>query len=371
MVDLAVVGGGPVGLAAALRAVAAGLDAVVVEPRARPAGGGAATGLEVVDKACGEGLLPGALAEVLALGADPPGAPLTGITYVQDGDGAAAGRAVSHDFTAGAGRGVRRTALHAALAERAAAAGVPLLAGRVVELVQDGARVQLDVAVPGAAGVEPLVARWVVGADGLHSGVRRAAGLEAPARGGAVRFGVRRHAALVPWSSHVEVHWGRGVEGYVTPVGPREVGVAVLGPRGTTFTEGLEQLPALAHRLGGAPWTTAARGAGPLRQRVRAVASGRVLLAGDAAGYVDALTGEGLRVGLASARLAVEAVTGERARRVADAYAAAWARETRAHRALTAGLLAAAELRPLRAALVPVAAAAPGVFGAVVDRLAR
>ncbi|MGQ7297232.1 NAD(P)/FAD-dependent oxidoreductase [Quadrisphaera sp. KR29] len=374
--DLAVVGGGPVGLAAALRAAGAGLDVVVVEPRARAAapgaGGPGRVRLDPVDKACGEGLLPGALAEVLALGVDPAGAELTGVAYVRDGAAGGAGGGVGHDFSGGPGRGVRRTVLHAALAQRAAACGVPVLPGRVVDLVEDGARVRLDVVVPGPGPVLPLVARWVLGADGLHSAVRRAAGLDGPpVRRSAVRFGVRRHAGVAPWSSRVEVHWGRGVEGYVTPVGPREVGVALLGPRGASFEEGLAQLPGLADRLGGAPWTSAARGAGPLRQRVRAVGRGRVLLVGDAAGYVDALTGEGLRLGLASARLAVEAVTAHRARWVAGEYAAAWRAGTRAHRALTAGLLGASSSPVLRAGLLAAASASPRAFGAVVEQLAR
>ncbi|MGO2702801.1 MAG: FAD-dependent oxidoreductase, partial [Cellulosimicrobium funkei] len=69
-VDVLVVGGGPVGLAAALHARRAGHDVLVVDRRAG-----------VIDKACGEGLLPGALAAVLALGVDPPGHPLAGISY--------------------------------------------------------------------------------------------------------------------------------------------------------------------------------------------------------------------------------------------------------------------------------------------------
>lgn len=358
--DVAVVGGGPVGLAAALRAVAAGLDVVVLEPRGvDPAA--------PVDKACGEGLLPGSLAAVQALGVDPPGAPLTGISYEAERRRGGVWRA-EHDFAAGPGRGVRRTALHAALARLVVDAGVPVFPARVLDLAQDGARVELS------TDAGPVRARWVLGCDGLHSTVRRAAGLERPSPAGrrsGVRFGVRRHAELEPWSSRVEVHWGRDVEGYVTPVGPHEVGVAVLGPRGTTFADGLAQLPLLADRLRGARWTTTARGAGPLRQRARAVGSGRVLLAGDAAGYVDALTGEGLRVGLAAAEAAVVAVTAGRARDAAGAYGRAWARETRPYRVLTAGLLASSRPALARRALVPLAAAAPPVFGSVVERLAR
>ncbi|WP_345710888.1 NAD(P)/FAD-dependent oxidoreductase, partial [Kineococcus glutinatus] len=116
-VDVLVVGGGPVGLAAAVEARLAGLSAVVVEPRRGP-----------VDKACGEGLMPGAVAALARLGVDPAGHPIAGIAY-RDGR-----RAVEHRFRGPAGRGVRRTVLHAALAQRAAALGVPVLPGRVTQL---------------------------------------------------------------------------------------------------------------------------------------------------------------------------------------------------------------------------------------------
>ncbi len=111
MRDLVVAGGGPVGLAVALYAARAGLDVVVREPRTGP-----------VDKACGEGLMPGAVADLAALGGAPgTGTPSSGIRYV-DGSGArAAAEAV---FSAGPGRGVRRTTLHAALTERSTGAGV-------------------------------------------------------------------------------------------------------------------------------------------------------------------------------------------------------------------------------------------------------
>lgn len=337
-VDLIVAGGGPVGLAAAIEARRRGLTVAVVEPR---------TG--AVDKACGEGLMPTALSRVHALGVQVAGRPFVGIRYLSGR------RSVAATFRAGPGLGVRRTVLHAALAGRAAEVGVAVVRGTVTGVAQDDESVD-------AGG---LRARWLVAADGLHSPVRRALGLEVAAPGPS-RFGLRRHYAVAPWADHVEVHWSRRAEAYVTPVAEDLVGVAVLGPPGTGYDEALDDLPALRSRLRGAAPATAVRGAGPLRQRASAVRCGRVLLAGDAAGYVDALTGEGLSIGLATARSAVEAVAAGRA----EGYPAAWARDTRRYRLLTGALLSVAGHRRSRAALVPVAARVPVAFRGIVDLLA-
>lgn len=343
--DVLVVGGGPVGLAAAVGAALRGADVLVVEPRPGP-----------VDKACGEGLMPGTLRLLDALGVDPPGRAFAGIRYV-GADGASA----AHDFTAGPGRGVRRTALHEALSRRADEVGVRRLAARVRTLSQ-----AVDAVVVGVDDGTTLRARWVIGCDGLHSRVRSLALLDGRV-GPMRRYGQRRHAATAPWGEHVEVHWGRGAEAYVTPVAGDLVGVAVLAPRGTTFEAGLSAVPALRSRLEGAAWVTPVRGAGPLWQRARSVRAGRVLLAGDAAGYVDAATGEGLRVGLASAAAAVDALAGGDAAR----YEAAWRRASRGYRWLTGGLVLGTAVPPLRRALVPAAARLPAVFGAAVESLAR
>lgn len=337
-VDVLVAGGGPVGLVAAIEARLAGLSALVVEPRAG-----------TVDKACGEGLMPRAVAALDRLGVDPPGQPLAGIAYVRDH------RRAEHRFTGPPGRGVRRTVLHAALAARAEELGVQRRTGRVTDLAQDADGVT-------AAGVR---ARWLLGCDGLHSTVRRLAGLEVPARPGPRRrFGVRRHYRVAPWTDLVEVHWGDRTEAYVTPVAPDLVGVALLGPAPIDVDAELAGMPALADRLAGAAVDASDRGAGPLRQRTRARAAGRVLLVGDASGYVDALTGEGLRLGFAQARSAVAHLDDP------AGYARAWTRVTRDYRLLTSTLVAAAT-SPLRGALVPTAVRLPPVFAGAVERLAR
>lgn len=369
VIDIVVVGAGPVGLAAAIEARRAGYEVVVVEPRTGP-----------IDKACGEGLMPGAVALLETLDVHPPGYPLTGIGYhaagvarptvpVSERSARSAGhyrperalsRGVEHRFVAGQGLGVRRTVLQAALAERAAVLGVQFRAGRADALAQDADSVTVSV------GGERIRCRWLLGCDGLHSTIARLTGLAAPTPLPGRRYGVRQHFAVTPWSSLVEVHYGAVAELYVTPVAPDLVGVAVLGPRGVRFDQALAAVPAVAERLAGAPEASARRGAGPFRQRTRARTAGRVLLVGDASGYVDALTGEGLRVGFAQASAAVAAiVAGEPAR-----YEREWRGVTRDFRMLTGGLVAWAA-SPLRGRIVPSASRAPGLFGAVVERLAR
>jgi flavin-dependent dehydrogenase len=180
------------------------------------------------------------------------------------------------------------------------------------------------------------------------------------------RFGVRRHVAIAPWSEFVEVHWCTRGEAYVTPVGPELVGIAVLAPQGVTFDEVLDDLPRLRDRIGGREWETPMRGAGPLRQAVRQRVSGRVLLVGDAAGYVDALTGEGIRTGLACARAAVAAID----RGDPAAYERDWHRLTRSYRLLTTALVGGTRPAWARARVVGTACALPWLYAAAVESLA-
>ena len=344
MIDALVVGGGPVGLATAIEARLAGLSVTLIEPREG-----------AVDKACGEGLMPGALPLLHRLGVDPEGMPLAGVSYRQGA------RVADYRFAGHPGRGVRRTVLHSALAERALDVGVVREVGRVDDIAQSAESVT-------AGGI---TARWLLACDGLHSTVRRLVGLERPAPGRVDRrrFGLRRHYAVEPWTDLVEVHWVADAEAYVTPLAGGLVGVAVLGRPRTDFDEILAQLQELSDRLRGSIPVDGLRGAGPLRQRTAARSAGRVLLLGDASGYVDALTGEGIRVGLAHARAAVEAIV-DAGPRPAATYDREWARVSRDFRVITSGLLAAAQ-SPLRPFIVPAARAMPALFGAAVERLAR
>jgi flavin-dependent dehydrogenase len=380
MIDVLVVGGGPIGLATAICCARAGLSVAVAEPRPAP-----------TDKACGEGLTPAAIGRLAALGVDPGGHPLLGIRYL---DGRHRADAL---YRHRPGRGVRRTTLHAALSARAAELGISILPVRVTSFAQQAGHVT-------AAGVE---ARYLVGADGLQSRIRRCCvlgdestgrsisfGLPGLAskrpRSGQARYGLRRHYRTAPWTDLVEVHWSAQAEAYVTPVADDLVGIGLLfaktfrgGPledatrreaqrggrigSGRDFDAMLGAFPALLARLGGAAPASAVRGAGPLRQDVRRRVYGRVLLVGDASGYLDALTGEGIGVGLAQAEALARCLA---AGRPAD-YERAWRRVSGPAWRLTGGLLWSRNRPLLAPRIVPAATHLPWLFSTLVNHAAE
>lgn len=311
--DFVVVGGGPAGLAVAMEAVRAGASALVVE-----------RGRGAVDKACGEGLMPAGVAALQRLGVAPPAwgtHPFRGIRYI-DGEVVAEAH-----FVDGTGLGVRRLALSEAMEARADALGVERWAGtEALGWRETASGVELDT----SRGI--VSGRWLVGADGLHSRVRREAGFGVTTGPGR-RLGIRRHFAVRPWADVVEVWWGDGVEAYVTPVGPEQVGVAFLWSGGKgDYETFLGRFPALAARLG--PVDSALRGAGPFDVRVATRHRGRVLLAGDAGGYVDAITGEGISLALHAAPALVAAALAGRPEAWTTAADALHARHVRFTRLL-------------------------------------
>jgi flavin-dependent dehydrogenase len=337
MIDLLVVGGGPIGLATAIEARLSGMDVVIVEPRESS-----------IDKACGEGLMPEAVNLLNSLGVKPSGIDFFGIRYL------AGSRSIDARFTKGRGMGVRRTELYDVMHQRAFELGVQWHKNKVLDVTQTSDSVE-------AVG---LKSRYLIAADGLHSSVRSSLGLQMTSNKSR-RYGIRQHFHVAPWSDLVDVHWLADAELYVTPVSEDIVGIAVLGERPLDLHAAISALPAIAARLSGAQVASELKGAGPLRQNTSARTNGRALLVGDASGYVDALTGEGLRIGLAQAKAAVKAVVKDDPK----SYEKEWLKITRSYRALTGTLAWAASHPPIRKMIVPSACALPWAFQKIVDSL--
>ena len=286
--DLFIVGGGPAGLAAALAARRLGLEVTVADCSQPP-----------VDKACGEGIMPDGVRAARALGLaleDAGPRPFAGIRFAEGTESVAA------RFPTGCGFGLRRTALHEFLIGHAHQAGVRLLWGaRVTSLVNAGVWVD-----------DRLVrARWVAGADGGNSAVRRWAGLDASERDSR-RYGFRRHYRIAPWSEFMEIHWGDGCQLYVTPVSDGEVCVVLISrdPR-LRLDAALSRFPQVWSRLESAAAASSERGGVSATRRLKRVWRGNVALIGDASGSVDAITGEGLCLVFQQAVALAEALAGD------------------------------------------------------------
>ncbi len=269
--DVFVLGGGPAGLAASIAARQAGLRVTLADAYRPP-----------IDKPCGEGLMPDSLAALRHLGITLPpdyGRSVRGIRF------SGIDHSVSAVFPRGAGLAVRRTVLQPLLLERAKDIGVELLWGCPVTGLHGGVVL---------AGRERLQARWIIGADGSQSSIRRWAGLQSFRRN-SQRFSRRRHYRVAPWSDDVEVFWGHHCQFYVTPISENEICVALMtaDPR-RRIEDTLPEFPALQKRLSGANATTAERGALAATRRLNRVTRGNVALIGDASGTVDPITGEGL-----------------------------------------------------------------------------
>ena len=269
--DVVIVGGGPAGLAAAIALRQKGIECIVVEALEPP-----------IDKCCGEGLMPDALHSLKALGVkirEEEGYAFQGIRFADST------HRVDADFPNGAGIGVRRTHLHQRMSDRACEVGVRLMWGNRVTLLS-----QKEVMVNGA----PTRFRWLIGADGTASHVRRWAGLGAE-KAFSQRVCFRRHYETAPWSEYVEVHWGAIGQVYITPVARDRVCVVFITRCGRVDREHfLNGFPEVTRKLVGAPIVTQGRGAVSVTRKLNRVANETVALIGDASGSADAITGEGL-----------------------------------------------------------------------------
>jgi geranylgeranyl reductase family protein len=332
--DAVIVGAGPAGAATAILLAEQGLSVVLLDRARFPR-----------NKICGEYLSPeasrildrlGVLGTVEARGARP----LRGMRIL-----APDGTVLVGDYPAGGSwRGhrpralaVRRHALDLALVERAREVGVSVREGvRVVDLLHEGRRVAGVVAEPVGAGAradgaERLSARLVVAADGRASVVVQRLGLRRPHRWlrrlalvadveGASGDPERGEIVLAPPAYSILNPVAAGV-GNLSLVIPIEEGRRRKADLAGYFDGVTRALPGFRDRLRDARRVGPVHALGPLAYRVVPPREDGIVLVGDAAGFLDPFTGEGIYAALRSAELAAE--IGGRAIRSGDVSAVA------------------------------------------------
>jgi len=291
---------------------------------------------------------------------------------------------------AGVGLLVPRDRFDQLLVDRAAEAGVHVfqpMSARIVELTRHGARVALRGS--GAAShARSMWCRLLVGADGLRSAIADASGLgRHRTNGGKFGFAIDvdgpARGGVAPGTIEMFVVRG-GYLGVVTRSDGR-MHVAGLVSRAASVGNPIEFVESVArrfdvlrpsglHRIRRASCNRLL-GAGPIPCRPRSVAGVRVALVGDAAGYVEPFTGEGIRCALQSAEILADtlasATPGDWTPATARVYRHQWTRRIGRRQSLDHLLARALERPGLAGPLASVTGRHPAIAAWLVRMAVR
>lgn len=278
---IAIVGAGPAGLASALFLSQDGHEVHLFEKQKMP-----------IDKVCGEGITPWGVEILKRRGVELVGHPFEGIHYI-DNKNSLQGR-----FSGEKGLGVRRVELSKqlfALVQKSSTYFYPeahmseikILPHKKVQLNFKGENLEFD---------------YLLACDGRRSALRTSLGLEFDSSSkNKRRFGARVHYQIPPWSSFVQVYWGDHVEAYITPVSDHVIEVAFLWyEKKHNFKSGhyqqelLDLFPKIKEKVQHAPLASRFEVMGGLYYHSKTIQHGPVLFLGDALGFGDGITGEGL-----------------------------------------------------------------------------
>jgi geranylgeranyl reductase family protein len=305
--EILVVGAGPAGSAIAARLAAAGRDVLLVEARQHPR-----------PKACAEYASPRILEELRRVGiADADwqadAVPLRGMRLIRGAD------AVDVRYRRGSeprmAWSVERSAFDASLAAHAAARGARVMERCALQAVLRNGERAVGAIVRAPDGERRVTSRWLIGADGARSRVAAGLGATRPVRAPRRLGLVAHYEGVAELADHGEMHIGPGWYVGLAPLSGDRLNVGMALPLNgdrrraeERFTAALDALPAVARRLRGRKRLTPIRGVAPIGQRVSSAAGPGWMLVGDAAGFIDPFTGEGIYRALRSARAAAEAL---------------------------------------------------------------
>lgn len=309
--DVLVVGGSVAGATTARLLAEAGHRVIVLDRARFPR-----------DKPCGEGVMPTGVRLLDRLGvlrdlSPRAGHTLRGVGFVVNGRERIRGDFPDIGEGFDRGLGIKRIVLdHQLLKHAKTHPQVEVHEGEPATNLVWPPGCLAEVSTPSAQ----YLARVVLGADGARSLVRRRLGLELP-RGRRRRYGLRAHFSFRdgrPLEDYVTVYCDPDAECYITPVSDTELEVALLveqrgmrsfaGRHETAYDAYLRDLPHLRAVIQGGERTSSVLACGPFDVRARARVADRAVLVGDAGGYLDPITGEGIALALQSAIWAAEVV---------------------------------------------------------------
>jgi flavin-dependent dehydrogenase len=312
--DVLVVGAGPAGSIAALVLARAGAKVTLLDRAEFPR-----------DKLCGDSINPGAMNLLrpygLDAGVEKAGLPIRGMLVTGPGNAEVDGRYAG----AIAGRSVRRRELDALLLDAALHAGARFeanvrvnaasTAGTTESPTVKGVLVRSD-----SGSVLERHARMVIAADGRRSSVAFGLGLaKHPPRPRRWALGAY-FEGVTGLADRGEMHIRRGRYIGVAPVPGNLANVCIVFPElaarsfmhapDVALEASIVADAGLRGRFEKARRVTDVQVLGPLAVDVARAGLPGLLLAGDAAGFIDPMTGDGLRIAIRGAALAAEAALG-------------------------------------------------------------
>ena len=309
--EVIVVGAGPAGSAIAALLAEAGHDVLLLDKARFPR-----------HKPCSDYVNPAAVGLLEAWGLGEAGRDAGARSISRMLVHAPQGQPFAVDFARTSGQyamGFSRFRLDELLVRRAVALGATLVEGaHVRDVIRDRDRVHgVEATIGGTR--EQLRARLVIGADSRHSLLARTIGTSGARRWPRRTGLVAHYRGVSGLTDHGELHVTSTGYAGLAPLEDGLTNVALVLPANTVrasdapverlFEDGLRAIPALAERLKGAERVGSIRGVGPMAHRVRRIAGDGYLLLGDAAGFLDPFTGDGISEALRSAQLAAPIVS--------------------------------------------------------------
>lgn len=297
--DAVIIGAGPAGAACAIALARQNLKIALLEKREFP-----------LTKACGEGILPPGVDHLKELGVlkyidKQQCHSITGIRYSINNSSA------DSSFNEGLGLGINRSILSQAFFNTVKEySNIHLIKANFSNFIYPKVSFIKD------NHEQSIESNFLVGADGLRSPLRKVLGIKSK-KPKFKRWAMTAHMAIKPWTNLVEIYLNNFVEAYITPTGPEEINIVLMwapadfspakGPE--LFFSLLQNFPELYKRLAGQNLSHKAHAIGPFHHRVRDFfIDNHAALVGDAAGYIDPLTGEGINLGLFSGRLLAQII---------------------------------------------------------------
>ncbi|QPK79446.1 geranylgeranyl reductase family protein [Corynebacterium lizhenjunii] len=308
LADVAVIGAGPAGSAAAIHAARAGFDTVLVDAASFPR-----------DKTCGDGLTPRAMAQLDRLGITV-NARYRNLGLKLHGFGGSVTAPWPQSYPCTVGTALPRVQFDALLVDTATSAGASFLQGHATApRIEQGRLRSFHV------GEQEVRAKWVIVADGVRSTFGKQLGRQwhkGEVYGIAARAYATSPRAAEPWMhSHVELKDDAGVlqpgYGWIFPLGEQlgqvNIGLGALSTQARPAKINTKKLLETYATQQRAEWglgavVKVASAALPMGGAVSRVAGKNWVLIGDAAACVNPLNGEGIDYGLETAALAVELI---------------------------------------------------------------